>query len=136
MRRRDSLLACLELFRRNTPDLWVNNILTFLYVCENEGLNIKELAQLARLSEPTASRSIRSFATPSTPGVLKPALGLVELSENPDDGRGRLIHLTDKGRELAHELDRLIAQARPIFADTAGADRPAAGHEGPRSAAG
>ena len=59
MRRRDSLLACLELFRRNTPDLWVNNILTFLYVCENEGLNIKELAQLARLSEPTASRSIR-----------------------------------------------------------------------------
>jgi DNA-binding MarR family transcriptional regulator len=115
MRRRDSILAALELFRKLTPDLWINNVLTFLYVCENEGLNIKELAQLARLSEPTASRSIRSFATPETPGAMKPCLGLVELVENPEDGRGRLIYLTAAGRALALEIEAVISEARPIF---------------------
>lgn len=114
MRRRNTILAGLELFRSRTPDLWVNNILTFLYVCENEGLNIKELAQISRLSEATASRSIRSFAAPDSPSALKPALGLVELVENPEDGRGRLIFLTEAGRQLARELDVLIRQVRTI----------------------
>jgi len=114
MRRRNTILAGLELFRRKTPDLWVNNILTFLYACENEGLNVKELAQVSRLSEATASRSIRSFARAGASNALKPALGLVELVENPADGRGRLIYLTDEGRSVAAELDDLILQARPI----------------------
>jgi len=114
MRRRNTILAGLELFRKKTPDLWVNNILTFLYAAENEGLNVKELAQVSRLSEATASRSIRSFAAPGASTALKPALGLVELVENPADGRGRLIYLTDEGRRVATELDELILQAQPI----------------------
>jgi len=114
MRRRNTILAGLEAFRRRTPDLWINNVLTFLYVCENEGINIKELAQVSRLSEATASRSIRSFASPKSPGALKPALGLIELVENPDDGRGRLIYLTEEGRRLAAELDGLIREVRTI----------------------
>lgn len=127
MRRRNTILAGLELFRSRTPDLWINNIVTFLYVCENEGLNIKELAQVSRLSEATASRSIRSFAAAGSPTALKPALGLVELVENPDDGRGRLIFLTDAGRALAAELDGLIRQVRTIdAADPAALGRNAA----------
>jgi DNA-binding MarR family transcriptional regulator len=124
MRRRNTVLASLEVFRHRTPDLWVNNILMFFYVCENEGANIKELAQLARLAEPTASRSIRSFAAADTPGARSPCLGLVELVENPDDGRGRLVFLTPAGRELALRIDELIHETRPIFLPEARAAAP------------
>jgi len=116
MRRRNTILAGLELLRRRSPDLWVNNILTFLYASENEGLSVKELASVCRLSEATASRSIRSFAAPEATGALRPALGLVELVENPADGRGRLVFLTDEGRRVASELDQLILQAQTIAA--------------------
>ena len=114
MRRRNTILAAIELFRNRTPDLWVNNLVTFLYASENEGLNVKELASVCRLSEATASRSIRSFAASNAPGALKPALGLVELIENPADGRGRLVFLTEEGRRVAAELDKLILEARTI----------------------
>ncbi len=113
-RRRNTVLATFELFRKQTPDLWVNNILTFLYVCENEGASVSEIAQVSRLLEATASRCIRSFAAPGTPGVFKPALGLLELVEDPADGRGRLVYLTPKGRALAAQIDGLIRDAVTI----------------------
>lgn len=112
MRSRNTLLAALECFRNKTPDLWVNNIVTFLYVCENEGISINELAHVSRLSLPTASRAIRSFAVNDRRGGL--GLGLVELVENPADARSKLILLTEKGRQMALELDRLISLATPI----------------------
>ena len=114
MRRRNSALAVLELFRGMTTDLWINNVLTFLYVCENEGASVSEIAQVARLLEATASRSIRSFAEPDAPGAMKPALGLVELREDPDDGRGRLVYLTPKGRAVAERIDGLLRKAVTI----------------------
>lgn len=119
MRRRNTVLAAFELFRKQTPDLWINNVLTFLYVCENEGASVTEIAQVSRLLEATASRCIRSFAAPGSPGALKPALGLVELVEDPADGRGRLVYLTAKGRALAEQIDGLILDAVTISGKTA-----------------
>lgn len=119
MRRRNTVLAAFELFRKMTPDLWINNVLTFLYVCENEGASVSEIAQVSRLLEATASRCIRSFSAPGAPGALKPALGLVELVEDPRDGRGRLVYLTPKGRALAAQIDALIGDAVPIAPRTA-----------------
>ena len=121
MRRRNTVLAAFELFRKLTPDLWVNNILTFLYVCENEGASVTEIAQVSRLLEATASRCIRSFAAPDAPGALKPALGLLELVEDPSDGRGRLVYLTAKGRALAEQIDGLILDSVTISGKTSAA---------------
>ncbi len=117
MRKRNTILAALERFRDGTPDLWVNNIVTFLYVSENEGINIKELAEISRLSLPTASRAIRSFASPREVDAARPRLGLVDIFGNPSDGRGKLLFLSDAGRAMVEELDGLIAQARPIRTD-------------------
>lgn len=108
VRRRNAVLETLELFRGRSPALWVNNIVAYLYVAENEGLNVKELAHVSRMNEATASRSVRSLAAPGTAGALSPALGLVELYLNPEDGRGRLLHLTDDGRRLRDEIDQVI----------------------------
>lgn len=114
-RRRNSVLAALELFRGESPNLWLTNIVTFFYVCENEGINVKELAQIARLQEATASRCVRSLAPEGSPGALPPALGLVELKPNPMDGRGKILTLTPRGRELSDRIDEIIKAAVPIF---------------------
>lgn len=115
MRHRNAVLESLELFREQSPNIWVSNMLAFLYVCENEGINVKELAQVCRFNEATASRSIRSLAEKDTPGALPPALGLIELVQNPQDGRGRLLRLTEKGRRLRDELDGIIRAGHPIL---------------------
>lgn len=112
-RRRNSLLQALEYFRTLDAEIVVNDILVFLYVCENEGLNISELARLARLTEATASRRARALAGPDIAFPVAPSMGLVEMFQGAD-GRQRLIHLTDKGREAKAVIQSLIAAAWPL----------------------
>ena len=113
-RRRNTVLAAIELFREVGLELRMSSALAFLYVCENEGLNIQELAYVCRFNKATASRSIRALAPPESPGALYPALGLVELFPDPTDTRGRLVFLTARGQDVREQLDALIAEAVPI----------------------
>lgn len=111
MRPRDSLLEALSLFRELNPTITVNEIITFLYTCENEGLSVQELAYVARMTEPTASRSIRSFGPAGSEWARPPGCGLVEAFLNPQDGRSRVLHLTAAGKEVRDRLDRIIREA-------------------------
>ncbi len=113
-RRRDSVLAALEVFRELNPNLWLSNLIVFLYVCENEGLNVRELAQVGRLHDATASRAVRALLAKDEPGALPPYAGLVEMFQNPSDGRGRLIFLSEEGRRLRNRIDGFIRDAIPI----------------------
>jgi len=121
MRRRNGFLQLLEHFRTIDPEVVVNDMLVFLYVCENEGLNISELAQIARLTEATASRRARALASPDIAYPVAPSMGLVDIYQGAD-GRQRLLYLTDKGRELKAAVARMIAAADPI-AEPPGARR-------------
>lgn len=114
MRPRDSLLEALSVFRDLNPTITVNEIVSFLYTCENEGLSVQELAYVSRMTEPTASRSIRSFGPAGAEWARPPACGLVEAFLNPNDGRGRVLHLTEEGRAVRDRLDRIIGQAITI----------------------
>jgi len=114
MRPRDSLLEALSLFKTLNPTITVNEIVSFLYTCENEGLSVQELAYVSRMTEPTASRSIRSFGPPDSEWARPPACGLVEAFLNPNDGRGRVLHLTAEGRAMRARLDEIIGQAIAI----------------------
>ncbi|WP_309644187.1 MarR family winged helix-turn-helix transcriptional regulator [Phenylobacterium sp.] len=114
MRPRDSLLEALSLFKTLNPTITVNEIVSFLYTCENEGLSVQELAYVSRMTEPTASRSIRSFGPPDSEWARPPACGLVEAFLNPNDGRGRVLHLTAEGRAMRARLDEIISQAIAI----------------------
>ena len=96
------------------PRISVNEIVAFLYTCENEGLSVQELAYVAGLTQSTASRSLRSLGRPGSDWAQPPALGLVEAFLNPQDGRSHVIHLTDQGRELRARLDEMIQRAIPI----------------------
>jgi DNA-binding MarR family transcriptional regulator len=113
-RRRNSCLQALEEIRTLSRAATLKDVVAFLYICENEGMNLRELAQVCGFTDSTASRTARSLTPPGSAGALPPALGLVELRADPRDDRGRTLHLTEPGRRLRDRIDRLIAEARPV----------------------
>jgi DNA-binding MarR family transcriptional regulator len=107
-RRRNTVLQVLEDFRNLSPEVILTDLVVFLYVCENEGINVSELAQVAKLTEATASRRSRALAPQKMPGAISPALGLVEAFAG-EDARQRLLFLTPAGRELRNRFADAIA---------------------------
>ena len=114
MRRRNTGLDIMERLRAQGEGMTFNAMLVFMYVAENEGINVSDLARVCRMTEATASRSARAQAAPGVPGGLPPHLGLLELRPDPYDGRGRLLFLSDRGRELRDQIDTVIREARTI----------------------
>jgi DNA-binding MarR family transcriptional regulator len=114
MRPRNSLLEAILALKARDPRISVSEIVAFLYVCENEGLSVQELAFVGGLTQSTASRSLRSLGRADSPWSQAPALGLVEAYLNPNDGRSHVVHLTEEGRALRDRLDDLIRRATPI----------------------
>jgi DNA-binding MarR family transcriptional regulator len=116
-RERNVVLEVLETLRDRDAGILLNSVIAFLYVAENEGIAVKDLAYLCRLNEATTSRAVRALAASNAPGALPPSLGLVVLVQNPRDARGRLIYLTDEGRALCRQIDTAILRAVTIAGD-------------------
>src|SRR3954464_566076 len=116
VRRRNSVLEAIEHMRSVEPRMNVTEMVVFFYVAENPGINIAELAQVAGLNMATASRSIRALADADTDGALPPHCGLIDIQPNPDDARGRILNLSDAGRMLCRQIDRVIRNAVPVDA--------------------
>jgi DNA-binding MarR family transcriptional regulator len=114
LRPRDSLLEAILALKALDARISVNEIVAFLYTCENQGLSVQELAFVAGLTQSTASRSLRSLGRPGSDWAQPPALGLVDAYLNPSDGRSHVVHLTDQGRAMRDRLDDLIRRAIPI----------------------
>ncbi|HZZ31386.1 MAG TPA: MarR family winged helix-turn-helix transcriptional regulator [Phenylobacterium sp.] len=117
MRPRDSLLEAILALKALDARISVNEIVTFLYVCENEGLCVQELAHVADLTQSTASRSLRSLGRPESDWAQPPALGLVDAFLNPADSRSHVVHLSERGRAVRHRLDDMIRRAVTIEGD-------------------
>lgn len=114
LRRRNSCLQALEEFRTLSDSVTLKHVVAFLYVCENEGINLRELAQVGGFTDSTASRTARALASPGAAGALPPALGLMDLRIDLRDDRSRTLHLTETGRRLRDRIDGVIAEARPV----------------------
>jgi DNA-binding MarR family transcriptional regulator len=114
LRPRDSLLEAVLALKALDARISVNEIVAFLYVCENEGLSVQELAYVAGLTQSTASRSLRSLGRAGSDWAQPPALGLVDAFLNPTDGRSHVVHLSDQGRGLRDKLDEMIRRGVTI----------------------
>ena len=119
MRRRNALLQALHLFKALDPRVSVNEVIAFLYAAENEGLTVQDMAHVARLTQSTASRSLRALGVAGAAWSQAPALGLLEAFLNPQDGRSHVIHLTAQGHDLRDQLDAIIGQSAPIAGERA-----------------
>ena len=117
MRARNAVLQALHLFKALDPRVSVNEVIAFLYAAENEGLTVQEVATVARLTQSTASRSLRALGPRGSEWAQQPALGLLEAYLNPDDARSHVIQLTPRGRELRDRLDAIIRQSVTISPD-------------------
>jgi DNA-binding MarR family transcriptional regulator len=104
-----AVLEAIETFRDLDGAVSLNSVVAFLTVCQREGVSMKELAFLTRMSDETASRAIRALEAPEAETALRPALGLVEIVRGAADTRRRLIHLTDEGRRIR---DQIAAEVR------------------------
>ncbi|MCS6625428.1 hypothetical protein N0B44_21175 [Roseibacterium beibuensis] len=114
-RRRNSLLAAIEVFRDIDPGMTLNNLVVFLYAAENQGLNVSELAAVTNLYKATASRCARALVAPGAPGALPPYLGLIEVRRGGPAKNSKTLTLTRAGLELCEILDRHIGD--PVLID-------------------
>ncbi len=114
-RRRNTLLAALERLRQLDLPRGFHAIILFLYVCENEGVNISELAFIARMRIATVARIVKVLAglVPEEPVPVTSIL--FECRECTEDRRVRFVHLSARGQVLRDELETLIAEANPIL---------------------
>jgi len=113
-RRRNTVLASLVLLRRLAPHISVSEMLAFLYVAENPGIRVKELAVLMTTTAATASRASRALLGAGEPGALAPCRGWLLMASNGREGISRHLFLTPEGLQVADRLDELIRAARPI----------------------
>lgn len=113
-RRRNTLLAGLVLLKKVAPDITQSEILAFLYVAENPGVRIKELAALMETTEATASRASRALLDAVGPGSRPQGRGWLIMASNDRESVSRHLYLSPAGIELVGRLDSLIESARPI----------------------
>ena len=109
-RTRDAVLQAVLMLKGWDEGMGLLQIIAFLYVCENEGLNVQELTQISGMSQSSASRCLRDLGSldPRSPKAL------VRAYANPQDSRCHSIRLTPTGRALRDRLDAVIRQAEPI----------------------
>lgn len=95
-----TLLECLDAVHRQRPDLGFSALVTFLLVCEHEGVNVKELAFLSCASQSVVSRSISALRT----GCRGRSESLVAIERDDHDRRRSRVYLTEDGRALKDEI--------------------------------
>ncbi len=77
---------------------------------------------MARLTQSTASRSLRALGPADSEWSLPPAMGLVRAYLHPNDARSHVIQLTERWPRPARDrIDGLIRAAEPIVRERAAA---------------
>jgi DNA-binding MarR family transcriptional regulator len=112
-RRRNSILAAIELLRRRHINLTTSDVLVFAAVARG----FRELGEIARdtsLSKETVSRCARSMLSQRSPHHLPPAADLLAVEISPRNNRTRLFTLNEQGRQLLEAINTLIEEADPI----------------------
>ncbi len=106
-RRRSPLLACLEALRTLDENMSLRAASALLYVSENDGISVTELAGVMGVNVAGVSRKLAYLAALDPPMVSYVV---------PDDNRLRLAVLTPDGERVVARLQGLVGQpsaARP-----------------------
>tara|TARA_R110001599_G_scaffold332022_1_gene547075 strand:- start:1804 stop:2217 length:414 start_codon:yes stop_codon:yes gene_type:complete len=99
-------LSVLREFQELHPDLPLQTASLFAYVAANPGISMHELRKQTDTQQSTCSRSISVLS--EWQEHEKPGYGLVWTEIDPRERRRKLVHLTDKGEELAATLADIV----------------------------
>jgi DNA-binding MarR family transcriptional regulator len=100
------LLGALDLFSKERSTLPMQYLRTFLLVMTKEGLTVGEYAAQSGVSPSVMSRHISDLG-PRTRGQ-HPGLDLLYTKQRIENMREHSVHLTEKGRTMAHKIARHI----------------------------
>ncbi len=104
------LLALIEAVRLSSRDVSLPGVVLFLHICERDGISIKDLVYLSGYSESLVSRAVDRLRGEGGAGKLKDLGGaLVTVTRHPEDGRRRLVYLTEAGRVLKARITRALS---------------------------
>lgn len=100
----------LEQFRNINPNMPVQQVQTFLYVCEHEddpnGVTIKDISDALGFSHASGSRNVAAFSDWTRHKTEGPAL--LEAHEDRMHRSHKKVTLTAKGRRLRDTITELI----------------------------
>lgn len=104
------LLVLIETMRLSSRDVSLPGVVLFLHVCDRDGISIKDLVYLSGYGESLVSRAVDRLRGADGAGRLKDLGGaLVSVTKHPQDGRRRLVFLTEAGRRLKLRIERILA---------------------------
>lgn len=112
----NTLFAAVAAMRAACPRLTLRQAILFLYVCENEGLSLHELAFVSRVGDATTSRGVKMLSSDDPELIPAP---LLSVRPHPGDRRIVLIYLTEQGEALKNEIGGAIERRRTIASKTA-----------------
>jgi DNA-binding MarR family transcriptional regulator len=95
-------LNTLEIFREIDPEFPIQMAVVFLCVAENEGINMTELYQKARISQSSISRNVAALS--KWHRLNKEGHDLIFAKEDPRERRRKIVFLTQKGKLLSKVL--------------------------------
>lgn len=104
------LLALIESVQLASRDISLPGVVLFLHICEHDGISIKDLVYLSGYGESLVSRAIdrlRGFGDAQRLSEFGGAL--VTVTRHPEDGRRRMVFLTEAGRALKARIERTLA---------------------------
>lgn len=97
------LLTALAAFSKRSKNARTEALIVFLSAARNEGTGFKELVYLCGLGESMVSRTVDALCQPESGGLL-------EVVRPPEDGRRRLVFLSEAGKELIREIEAALAE--------------------------
>lgn len=104
------LLALIEAMRLSSRDVSLPGVVLFLHVCERDGISIKDLVYLSGYGESLVSRAVDRLRGVDAVGKLVDLGGaLVSVARHPEDGRRRLVFLTDAGKALKARVEQALS---------------------------
>ncbi len=104
------LLALIEAMRLSSRDVSLPGVVLFLHICERDGIAIKDLVYLSGYSESLVSRAVDRLRGTDGSAQLEDLGGaLVTVASHPEDGRRRLVYLTEAGRKLKPRITRALS---------------------------
>jgi DNA-binding MarR family transcriptional regulator len=104
------LLALIDAMRLSSRDVSLPGVVLFLHVCERDGISIKDLVYLSGYGESLVSRAVDRLRGVDEAGKLVDLGGaLVTVTRHPEDGRRRLVFLTEAGKRLKLRISRMLA---------------------------
>lgn len=96
----------LDEFKKLRKDMPLSHTICFLMVAQEEGLTVSQYAERANVGQTVMTRWLFDIGSHSR--TRDPGLGLVTQRSDPNDLRKHQTFLTDRGRQLAHSLARVL----------------------------